>query len=196
MNKYGDDTFTITGLNPILFTSQEFMLLIMLSLTLQGILRNQWHPAKVLNSEFYLYPRSKPNLQSCLIDSQDFLTQTAQGSRHIKAKNKIVNMVDTFSGMASDSPVPVLSGTHSTVLRRLSVNDKCTYLILLMLKALALLNFGLGFSCWWPCPKKIIKINVVQTLECRSYLKFLAWNFNLKKETMYLWFARHMITVM
>ena len=49
---------------------------------------NQRHSAKVLNSDFYLCPRSKPHLQNCLIDSKDFLTQTAQGRKHIKSKIK------------------------------------------------------------------------------------------------------------
>ena len=39
---------------------------------------NQWHPAKVLNSDCYLCPLSKLLLQNCLIDSKDFLTQTAK----------------------------------------------------------------------------------------------------------------------
>ena len=41
-------------------------------------------PAIVLNSYFYLCLHSKQHLQNCLIDSKDFLTQTAQGRRHIK----------------------------------------------------------------------------------------------------------------
>ena len=36
--------------------------------------RCEGHPAKVLNSKFYLCPLSKPHLQNCLIDSQDFHT--------------------------------------------------------------------------------------------------------------------------
>ena len=48
--------------------------------------RNQRYPAKVLNHDFDLCPRSKPHVQNCLIDSKDFLTQTAQDRRHIKSK--------------------------------------------------------------------------------------------------------------
>ena len=60
---------------------------------------------KVLTSEFYLWPRSKPPLQNCLIDSQDFFTQTAQGSRHIKSKIKY-GMADTVLhvDMTTESP--------------------------------------------------------------------------------------------
>ena len=50
---------------------------------------------------------------NCLIDSKDFLTQTAQGIEDILSQKKIVNMAGTLD-MAADSPVPVLSGTHST----------------------------------------------------------------------------------
>ena len=49
---------------------------------------NQRHPAKVLNSDFCLCPRSKPHLQNYLIDSKDFGTRTAQGRGHIKSKIK------------------------------------------------------------------------------------------------------------
>ena len=55
----------------------------------RGILRNQRHPTKVLNSEFHLCPRSKPYLQHCEIDFKDFLTQTAQGINRIKPKIKL-----------------------------------------------------------------------------------------------------------
>ena len=65
-------------------------------------MRNQQHSAKVLNSEFYLCPRLKSQLQNYLIDLQDFLTQTA-------------HMEDTFLNMAAESAVPVPSGTHSTL---------------------------------------------------------------------------------
>ena len=47
------------------------------------------HPAKVLISKFYLCPHSKPPLQNCLIDSQDFLTWTVQGSIYFKSKIKL-----------------------------------------------------------------------------------------------------------
>ena len=49
---------------------------------------NPWPSAKVLNSDLYLCPHSKPHLHNCLIDLQDFLTQTAQGRRHTKSKIK------------------------------------------------------------------------------------------------------------
>ena len=75
---------------------------------------------KVLNSEFYLCPCSKPYLPNCLIDSQDFLTQTTQGSRHNKSKIKSYMDV-TFLTMAVDSPVPVLSGTHSMCLNMMAL---------------------------------------------------------------------------
>ena len=74
---------------------------------------NLRHLGKVLNSDFYLCPRSNPHLRSSLINSRDFLKQTAQGRRHIKIKNQILNMADTFLDMVTDSLVPVLSGTHS-----------------------------------------------------------------------------------
>ena len=76
--------------------------------------------SKVLNSEFCLCPHSKPHPQNSCTDSQDFLTQTAQGSKH-EIKNEILNMVDTFLNMTTDSPVPVLSGTHS---RPISKNQR------------------------------------------------------------------------
>ena len=86
---------------------------------------NPRHSAKVLNSDFYLCPRSKPHLQNYLIDLKDFLTQTVQARRHT-IKNKIVNIADTFFDMAADSLVPVLSGTHSAVAqiicRKISIN--------------------------------------------------------------------------
>ena len=85
------------------------------SLPSRGILRNQLHPAKVLNSEFYLCPPSKSHVPNYLIDSNFFLIQKFQGIRLNKSNNKIVNMADTFSDMAADSPVPVLSGTHSDI---------------------------------------------------------------------------------
>ena len=46
------------------------------------------HSAKVLISDFNLCPHSKPHLHNCLIDLQDFLTQTAQGRRHTTSKIK------------------------------------------------------------------------------------------------------------
>ena len=58
------------------------------SLPSRGILRNQRHLAKVLNSEFYLCPRSKPHLQNRLTDSQEIFTKIAQGTRHNKWKIK------------------------------------------------------------------------------------------------------------
>ena len=57
-------------------------------LPLQEILRNQRHPAKVLNSEFCSCTHSKPHLQNISIDSKDFFTQTVQGSGHIYSKIK------------------------------------------------------------------------------------------------------------
>ena len=83
------------------------------SLPSRGILRNHLHPAKVLNSEFYLCPPSKSHVPNYLIDSKYFLIQNCQGIRHNKSNNKILNMVDTLSDMAADSPVPVLSGTYT-----------------------------------------------------------------------------------
>ena len=62
LNKYLHDTFAITSPDPILFGSQ------------------------VLNSEFYLYPLSKPHLQNRLIDYQEVFTHTGQRSRHITSK--------------------------------------------------------------------------------------------------------------
>ena len=50
---------------------------------------NPRHSAKVLNSDFYLCPHSKPHLHNFLIDFKDFLTQTAQGRRHTKSKIKL-----------------------------------------------------------------------------------------------------------
>ena len=64
-------------------------------------LQNQWQPAKVLNSEFYLSPHSKPHLQNYLIDLIEFLTQTVQsvpkiedinGSQLAKMKKSILGM--------------------------------------------------------------------------------------------------------
>ena len=60
-------------------------------------------------------PPSKSHVPNYLIDSKYFLIQKFQGIRHNKSNNKIVNMADTFSDMAADSPVPVLSGTHSDI---------------------------------------------------------------------------------
>ena len=85
------------------------------SLPSWGILRNQLHPAEVLNSDFYLCPPSKSHVPNYLIDFKYFLIQKFKGIRHNKSTNKIVNMADTFSDMAADSPVPVLSGTHSDI---------------------------------------------------------------------------------
>ena len=60
------------------------------SLPSWGILRNQLHPAKVLNSDFYLCPPSKSHVPNYLIDSKYFLIHKFQGIRHNKSNNKIV----------------------------------------------------------------------------------------------------------
>ena len=44
----------------------------------------------------------------------DFLTYlVSSGRRHIRSKNKIVNMANTFLDMIADFHVPVLAGTHT-----------------------------------------------------------------------------------
>ena len=57
------------------------------SLPSWGILRNQLHPAKVLNSDFYLCPPSKSHVPNYLIDSKYFLIHKFQGIRHNKSNN-------------------------------------------------------------------------------------------------------------
>ena len=74
---------------------------------------NSRHSAKALNSDFYMFLRSKPHIQNSLIDLKDFLTQTAQVK---KLKSKIKSWIwRTRLDMVAGSLVLVLSGTHYSI---------------------------------------------------------------------------------